>query len=462
MTGFKLPLLKLPVKLVAAAPAASTLLSNNSNNSTSNSNETLSALISPQLIKTFVGLPHAAAAGGLHKALAAVQHVRQHNQQPLQGGDARTTTSSSSSSAAQGGLESRAVAVGFAANGGKTAARAVAHAHLPVTGGLVAALANATAVANHASRTVAHSSSVASNRATHGSTVAETTAEALSDHGSAATADSASRSLGLGGSSTSAGTTTRSAATGGSRSDVAATAVSSAAGHGSLAHVTSNATGAAKQHSTASTRADSITVAVDGSTATGTANSTAGAQQHGTGFSQSLMESFSLFNGSHTDANSLATVHGSKRGTGWSRDKAVGIGLWSSKAATNTTTQVVSSKLGLAVVTSVVRSVAAQGRFACADAIRKTAAEAITGPQINFNDVTLHLGHKVPQKCLTSYKDLTEKALIKARLDDADQSSAADVRMFEQMRADINAGMQQALQQAQAQVEHYHQQALQP
>lgn len=359
----------------------------------------------------------------------------------------------SSGTAAPGGLESRAISVGFAANGGKASARAAAHVQqLASSGGLVVALANATAVANHASHTLAVSKSGAGNMAHVGTTVADTTAEAYADHLSSATADSGSRSMGRGGDSTSAGTTTRSVATDGSSSVVAGTAVSSAGGQGGTAHVISDSTGAAQQHGHTRTRADSITVGVDSSAATGTAKSTASSQQHGRAVSHSLMESFSLF-GSKTDANSLATARGSSAGLAASRDKAVGIGLWSAQAATNTSTEVVSAKLGLAVVTSVVRSITAQGRLACADAIRRAAAELSTGPQLNINDVTLHLGSKaVPQQCLTSYKDLAVTALrrIKAEQQAADPLTEAgsQAQDFERLRGSVLAGMGPGLQAA--------------
>jgi len=416
--GLKLPI-KLPVAIkLATGPAAA---------SNASAPEATAALRIP-------GLALFKAPQGLHEAAKAISSTQQQASEHDSGSS----------------LESRAVSVGFAANGGKTFARAVAHALQPATGGQVAAVANATAVANHASRTVAHSKSDASNMVQQGVAVAESTAEALSDHGSTAKADAASRSMGLGGDATSAGATIRSAATHGSRSDVAGTAVSSAGGHGSTAHVTANATGAAKQHGTTSTRADSITVAVDGSSATGSATSTASSEKRGTALSQSLMESFSVFNHSQTDANSVAAAHGSKGGISWSRDKAVGIGLWSSKAGTNTTTQVVSTKLGLAIVTSVVRSITAQGRLACADAIRRAAAELATGPQFNINDVTLHLGGKAPQKCLMSYKDLAVEALLKVQ--PAPPEQPLDVQRFEQIRADIRAGMAPGIKAAEGKV----------
>lgn len=362
-----------------------------------------------------------------------------------------------SSGTAAPGLESRAISVGFAANGGKASARAAAHVQQPASsGGLVAALANATAVANHASHTLAVSKSGAGNMAHVGTTVADTTAEAYADHLSSATADSGSRSMGRGGDSTSAGTTTRSVATDGSSSVVAGTAVSSAGGQGGTAHVISESTGTAQQHGHTRTRADSITVGVDSSAATGTAKSTASSQQHGRAVSHSLMESFSLF-GSKTDANSLATARGSSAGLAASRDKAVGIGLWSAQAATNTSTEVVSAKLGLAVVTSVVRSITAQGRLACADAIRRAAAELSTGPQLNINDVTLHLGGKVPQQCLTSYKDLAVTALrrIKAEQQAADPVTEAgsQAQDFERLRGSVLAGMGPGLQAAAGKVQ---------
>ena len=351
-------------------------------------------------------------------------------------------------------MESRAISAGFAANGGKARAKAVAHVQQPPSGGLVSALAQATATANHASQAFAVSKSGASNMIKQGATVADTTAEALADHGSTAAADSGSRAMGLGGTATSAGTTTRSAATHGSRSIVISTAVSSAVGHDSTAHVISDSTGSAEDHSVTRTAADSITTAHDGSAATGTAKSTASSQQHGAAVSHSLMESFSLFNGSRTDAHSLATARGSKGGAAVSRDKAVGIGLWSAQAATNTSTEVVSTKLGLAVVTSVVRSITVQGRLACADAIRRAAAELATGPQLNINDVTLHLGGKVPQKCLTSYKDLAVTALrkVKAELQAADPvtEAGAQVQDFERVKGSVQVGMAPVLQAAES------------
>jgi hypothetical protein len=168
------------------------------------------------------------------------------------------------------------------------------------------------------------------------------------------------------------------------------------------------------------------------------------------------MESFSLF-GSRTAANSLVTARGSTGGVAASRDKAVGIGLWSSQAATNTSTEVVSTKLGLAVVTSVVRSITAQGRLACAHAIRRAAAELATGPQLNINDVTLHLGGKVPQKCLTSYKDLAVTAMrqIKAQQQAADPVTEAEsqVQDFEQLKASVLAGLGPSLKAAETQVQ---------
>lgn len=402
-----------------------------------------------------INLPHIAPQQSLHKMAKALQGALSlkacGHEQLLQ---VDSSSSSGSSLQVQPGMESRAVAVGFAVNGAKASAHAVAHAKQPVAGGMVAALADATATANHASKAVAVAKSGASNRVVpqHGTTVAATSAEALADHLSTATADSGSLAMGLGGASTSATTATRSAATDGSRSDVAGTAVSSAVGHGSTAHVVSDATGSAEKHSMARTNADSITVAIDGNKATGSAVSSVSAEKRGAAVSHSLMESFSLFN-STTDANSLATARGSHMGLAASRDKAVGIGLWSGTAATNTTTQVVSAKLGLAVITSVVRSITAQGRFACADAVRRAGADLLTGPQLNINDVTLHLENKVPQQCLTSYKDLAVKSLAKELAVPgrwAVDQQATQGQDFARVKSGVQAGVAPHMQAAEA------------
>lgn len=386
--------------------------------------------------------------------MQALQQASQQQKQQQQKGGVFELQQVDNPTAA--GMESRAVAVGFAANGAKVSTHAAAHVQQPAaSGGLSASLANATAVANHASHALAIAKSGSGNMVKQGYVIADTTAEAVADHASTATADSGSRSMGLGGITTSAGTTTRAAATDGSRSIVAGTAVSSAVKPGSTAHVISDSTGAAAQHSISNTRADSITVAVDGSSATGSATSTASSQQHGAAVSQSLMESFSVFNHSATDANSLATAHGSKGGVGWSRDKAVGIGLWSSQAATNTSSHVVSSKLGLAIVTSVVRSITAQGRLACADAIRRAAAEAASGPSFNINDVTLHLGGKAPQQCLKSYKDLVvqHQKRVESVAEDPATEFSKQVQDFQVRDKVVQGGMAPLQQLAQGKVD---------
>lgn len=360
----------------------------------------------------------------LGAAQAAHHHSRQlrafklpHLKLPVMPGLVSSSSSSSNTTSTGAGASlepSSAIASGFALNGGKAAAHAKASVR-PHAG--AAATANATAVANHASRAVAKSTSTTSNRAGAGSALARSDATAVADSSSAALADSATVAVGLGGSSTLGDTSTRSAATDSSHSVVAGTTVSSAVRDGSSTHVVSDAAGAASQHSNAVTRADSIAVAYDQSRAAGNATSRAHAGSHGMlALSHSLMESFAVFKASNTLAGSLADARATKWGLAASRDKAVGIGVVAANATTNTTSAVSATKLGLGVIDSVIRSITAQGRLACADALNKAVTElASTGPLLDTSIVILHVGSRAPQQCLQHFKDLAAKAAASAQ-----------------------------------------------
>lgn len=350
----------------------------------------LPAVIKPIQAKPFVKLVHV-----LDKVEAALPGIeRQHGFMATLAEHPRIAQDSAST------------AVGYAFNGGKASAHAMANTQ---NSGKSAALANAVAIADRTAASLARAASDASNPADKGMSLATTTASAVGDKGSLVLSKGGSLATGLGGDLTVSNTTSNSAATGGSVAYVGGTAVSASAGPGSKSSTASHGTAAADRGAVAATRADSITLGLlKESKAQGNATANSQAMNHGVAASQSLMEAFGVVNG-NSQAMSSADATTSKPGVSLTRDKAVAIGLIGAQGATHTASAGAAGMLGFSVIDSVARAIAAGSQKACADAVTKTYSDLSTGPQIDLGTFILTLQQQADKACVASFKDQAAK-----------------------------------------------------